>query len=180
LRERVEATLRLLGASPDLLSRRNLPLFEDATGLALAHVSRSGREHFLLPTAAVRWQRMRDAAAIESVVLVMISGFRSFAQQLELVRTRLAAGQPVDEVLTVLAPPGCSEHHTGEAADIGTPGSAPLSEAFEDTAAFRWLAANAGTFGFRMSYPRGNPMGYCYEPWHWRHTGTSAAYTEAD
>lgn len=170
MRDRVEAALRAIGASPDLLDRRGLPIFDEARELGVAHVSQSGREHFLIPAAASAWQDMRGAAAAAGVVLVMISGFRSFAQQLELIRSRLASGQPADEILAILAPPGCSEHHTGRAADIGTPGCAPLSEHFEQTDAFHWLSANADGFGFRMSYPRGNPFGYCYEPWHWYFT----------
>jgi len=167
LRDRVEAALREIGASPDLLEQRGLPIFEEASDLSVAHVSESGREHCLIPPAASAWQRMREAAVGEGVVLVMISGFRSFAQQLELIRAHLTSGQSIDEILTILAPPGCSEHHTGRAADIGTPGCKPLSERFEQTDAFHWLGANADSFGFRMSYPRSNPFGYCYEPWHW-------------
>jgi D-alanyl-D-alanine carboxypeptidase len=166
-RASIRDALLEIGASSDLLERRGLPIYADATDLVLAHVSQSGHEHFLIQAAADRWQRMREAAALESVVLVMISGFRSFEQQLELIRAELAAGRSVDEILIVLAPPGCSEHHTGRAADIGTPGCEPLSESFEQTAAFDWLSANAGTYGFRMSYPRGNAMGFRYEPWHW-------------
>ena len=65
------------------------------------------------------------------------------------------------------AAPGYSEHHTGCAVDIATPGSRPLTEEFEDSQAFRWLTDNAGKFGFSMSYPRNNPAGFIYEPWHW-------------
>ena len=28
---------------------------------------------------------------------------------------------------------------------------------------------SARDFGFEMSYPRGNPHGVDYEPWHWRY-----------
>jgi D-alanyl-D-alanine carboxypeptidase len=97
----------------------------------------------------------------------VISGFRSFDRQLELLRARVNDGQAIDELLTVLAPPGSSEHHAGRAVDIGTPGCEPLSEAFCETDAFRWLAAHAAEFDFRLSYPRDNPWGYRYEPWHW-------------
>lgn len=166
-RQKIEAGLREIGASTGLPTERALPLFEDATELELAHVSQSGREHFMTPEAAECWGRMRDAAATEDVVLVMISGFRSFDQQLELIRQKLAAGQAISEILEVLAPPGCSEHHTGRAADIGTPGCEPLSERFEGTAAFGWLNSHAHEYGFHLSYPRSNPMGFRYEPWHW-------------
>lgn len=167
LRSRIEQTLVGIGVSPDLVTRRGLPLYADATDLVVAYVSRSGHERWLEPRAARHWERMHAAAARDRVDLVMISGFRSFDRQLALIHQRLAGGLSVDEVLTVLAPPGCSEHHTGRAVDVGTPGCEPLSEAFEMTAAFRWLGANADRFGFGLSYPRDNPFGYCYEPWHW-------------
>lgn len=166
-RQKVEAGLLEIGAAPDLLVQRSLMLFPDATELALAHVSQSGREHFLVPPAAAQWGRMRDVAAKDAVVLVMISGFRSYDRQLDLIRDKLSSGQQIEQILELLAPPGCSEHHTGRAVDVGTPGCEPLSERFEDTGAFEWLRANAGNFGFRMSYPRGNRSGYRYEPWHW-------------
>ena len=35
-------------------------------------------------------------------------------------------------------------------------------------AAVAWLRANADAFGFALSYPRDNPHGLVYEPWHWR------------
>lgn len=69
--------------------------------------------------------------------------------------------------------PGYSEHHTGYAIDIGD-GARPdthLSEAFEDTPAFRWLEKNAARFSFELSFPRHNPQGVSYEPWHWRFVG---------
>lgn len=164
---RARAALESLGADVDLIERRGLPLFGEAGGVVVAHVSRSGHEHFLAPEAAWRWQEMRARAAGEGVELVMISGFRSFDRQLELIRAKLDSGVAIDEILAVLAPPGCSEHHTGLAVDIGTPGCEPLSERFEATSAFRWLEARAADFGFRMTYPRDNQWGYLYEPWHW-------------
>lgn len=169
LRNRVEAALRELGARSDLLAERGLPLFADATDLTVAHVSHSGSEHYLTPAAAQSWVQLREEAAVDDVVLVVISGFRSFERQLELIRDQLSGGKPIDEILAVLAPPGCSEHHTGRAVDVGTPGGEPLSESFENTQAFAWLEANAARFGFQMSYRRNNPFGYCYEPWHWCH-----------
>ena len=81
---------------------------------------------------------------------------------------KVAAGMPMDEILRVSAAPGYSEHHTGCAIDITTPGSEPLEEEFEHTDAFRWLVRSAERFGFAMSYPRDNAFGIIYEPWHWQ------------
>jgi D-alanyl-D-alanine carboxypeptidase len=73
----------------------------------------------------------------------------------------------LQEILKVNAAPGFSEHHSGRAIDIGTPGQPPAEESFEHTAAYAWLDAHAEQFGFRLSYPRGNSHGISYEPWHW-------------
>jgi D-alanyl-D-alanine carboxypeptidase len=159
--------LESFGASGDLLEARGLPLFEDATELEIAHISASAREHLLVPEAARQWRALRQAADDEGVTILVISGFRSFDRQVELIRAKLNRGEQLDEILAVMAPPGCSEHHSGRAVDVGTPGCEPLSETFEDTDAFQWLARRADEFDFRLSYPRGNPAGFQYEPWHW-------------
>ena len=69
--------------------------------------------------------------------------------------------------LPIFAAPGFSEHHTGRALDIGTPGFVDLEENFETTAAFAWLQVHAEEFGFTLSYPKGGTRGIGYEPWHW-------------
>jgi D-alanyl-D-alanine carboxypeptidase len=114
---------------------------------------------------------MQAAAWRDQVRLDAISGYRSHAYQLGIFERKLARGQTVAQILTVNAAPGYSEHHAGTALDIGTPGEAPAEESFEHTPAFAWLGAHAARFGFAMSYPRDNPHGIVYEPWHWRHHG---------
>ena len=167
LRQRAETALTRLGARPEVLVERNLPLFPDALNLAIAHVSASGREHQLIPKAATQWIRLRSDANDDGVTVVVISGFRGFDQQFELISSRVESGELIEEILAVIAPPGCSEHHSGRAVDVGTPGCEPLSEAFAETEAFRWLTVNAEEYGFRLSFPPRNRWGYQYEPWHW-------------
>ena len=77
-----------------------------------------------------------------------------------------------DHILTpfsakYFAAPGCSEHHTGRAIDIGSPGNEALEEDFALTPAFRWLEQHAGNHGFILTYPQGASHGIGYEPWHW-------------
>ncbi len=155
------------GAPSSLIEARALALFPDASHLVVADVSRSGREHLLIPAAAHAWRALRNAAAAEGVALIIVSAFRSFERQAELVGAKLAAGRNAAEVFATSAPPGCSEHHTGCAVDIGTLGCEPVSLDFEGTPAFEWLQANAARFGFLLSYPPGNRFGFDYEPWHW-------------
>ena len=156
------------------IADRQLPRFADATVLTVADRAESGREFLLTPATATAWQQMKNAAAKDQVELLMVSAFRSFNRQAELIETKLAAGQDVDQILTLLAPPGCSEHHSGRAVDIGCPQARPLDETFEHTTAFAWLQTHAPDHGFVLSYPRGNRYGYIYEPWHWCYQGAAA------
>ena len=155
------------GITPDLVAERYLVAQPEARELELVAREPSGREHRLAPRAAKAWRAMQAAAASQGVAMDLVSTFRSVARQAEIVHAKLARGQTIEEILKVSAPPGYSEHHTGLAADIGAPGVPALDAAFEHSPAFAWLSANAGSFGFRLSYPRGNACGFDYEPWHW-------------
>ncbi|MDB5986606.1 MAG: D-alanyl-D-alanine carboxypeptidase family [Nevskia sp.] len=166
-RVRIRSTLADWGVTEDVVARRRLPIHAEARSLAFAGLGADGRDKFLAPRAARAWQAMHAAAQADGVELLLLSAFRSYDFQMQLIRGKLAQGRAIDEVLTVNAPPGCSEHHSGRAVDIGASGTPPLEEAFERSAAFAWLSAHAGRFGFWLSYPRGNAEGYLYEPWHW-------------
>ena len=143
------------------------PVFDEATDLVEVGPNLVGRMQRLTPATARKWNELQAAAAEEGVQLLMVSGYRSIAYQARLIRKKINAGQSVSDILAVNAAPGFSEHHTGRAIDIASPGSRPLTEEFEDSNAFRWLEKNAGTYGFSMSYPRDNRAGFIYEPWHW-------------
>ena len=143
------------------------PAFAEATDLVEIGPNLVGRTQRLTPRAADRWQSMVRAAAADGVMLLIVSGFRSVDYQARLIRKKINAGQAIGEILEVNAAPGFSEHHTGQAVDIATPGSRPLTEDFENTEAFRWLGKNAEKFGFSMTYQRDDPWGFIYEPWHW-------------
>ena len=158
-----------LGITEDYLEARGLRACVEATALVCAEVAADGREFLLTPATAAAWHTMKAAAAADGLTLVIESALRSVARQAEILRGKLDAGQTLDEALQWVAPPGYSEHHTGRAIDIGTPGSAAFEEEFEATPAYAWLQRHAAAHGFTLSYPRGNAQGYGYEPWHWCH-----------
>jgi len=143
------------------------PVFDEATDLVEVGPNLVGRMQRLTPGTARQWAGMQAAAKADGVLLLIVSGFRSIDYQARLIRKKINAGHIVSEILEVNAAPGYSEHHTGRAIDIASPGSRPLTEEFEDSDAFRWLQDHAASFGFSMSYPRDNPGGFVYEPWHW-------------
>ena len=167
----VLSALQALGIPPEIISTRALPLHPEAQELVLAERGEDGREHLLEPTAAAAWKQMVAAARDDGVPLRIDSAFRSVGRQTEIVRQKLASGLSIDAVLSVSAPPGFSEHHTGCAVDVGTTGHRSLDIEFADTEAFRWLSSHGRDFGFALSYPEGNPHGYAYEPWHWCYHG---------
>jgi len=171
----LQARLDALGLDAEAYARRTgLATIAEPEVLALAGFDRYRRPLWLRPDAARAWERMRAAAARDGVVLEAISGYRSHDYQLGIFERKLARGLAVADILAVNAAPGFSEHHGGDALDIGTPGEPPAEESFEATPAFDWLSRHAGGHGFTMSYPRGNPHGIVYEPWHWRFRGPAA------
>jgi hypothetical protein len=91
------------------------------------------------PDVASAYDRMAAAAAAAGISLIVVSGFRSDAEQ-----AALFAAHPDP---TWVAPPGHSLHRCATELDLG-----PES-------AYGWLAANAGRFGFVQRYS--------WEPWHY-------------
>ena len=164
---KVDSILASLGIALDTIEARSLVLYPEATELVLAETGEDGRQHRLVPPAARAWASLKEAAHADGVDISIVSAFRSVERQAEIVRAKLARGQSIDQILSVSAPPGYSEHHTGRAVDVTTGGVRPLEVEFEDTAAFEWLSGNAERFAFFLSYPRQNRYGYMYEPWHW-------------
>ena len=161
------ARAHALGVPRDYARMHKLERVREPKRLQFIGHDTQQRAQWLAPRAANAWARMCQAAAQDSVELQIVSAFRSVEYQLGILQRKLDRGQPIAEILRVSAAPGYSEHHSGRALDITTPGFAALEEEFENSPAFAWLKKNARRFGFRMSYPRRNPHGIAYEPWHW-------------
>lgn len=157
-----------LGIPADYARSRGMPVQRVARSLVSAGpAADDGKPVRLTPRAAAAWKRMRAAAAADGVSLLPLSGYRSVPRQTRIIRRKLRAGQTITDILRLVAAPGCSEHHTGRAIDIGSPDNQNLDEDFAKTAEFRWLKGHAARYGFRLSYPRNNRHGIGYEPWHW-------------
>ena len=156
-----------LGIATDYGNDPLLPRYAEAKELIEVGPNIVGRVQKLTRRAAALWSAMVASAAADAVELLLVSGYRSYEYQGGLIENKLNNGESIDQILTVNAAPGYSQHHTGEAVDLATPGCRPLSEEFEASDAFAWLQQNARRFRFYMPYPRDNPLGFIYEPWHW-------------
>ena len=161
------ALLAELGIPPEYGRDPLLETYAEASDLVDVAENIVGRMQKLTRQSADAWLAMQAAAAEEEIELLLVSGFRSIEYQADLIRRKLDAGQFIGDILKVNVAPGYSQHHTGDAVDIATPGFKPLLEEFEDSPAFGWLRDNAIQYGFTMSYPRDNPEEIAYEPWHW-------------
>ena len=128
---------------------------------------------------------MQKAAAADGVTVWMQSGYRSVKYQTSLYekKTQYYLDKGYDnaaakeKAAAVVNPPGYSEHNCGLAADLNSPEHTGLDEDFENTAAFRWLCAHAGDYGFILRYPKDaeDKTEIIYEPWHWRYVGVENA-----
>lgn len=116
-------------------------------------------------------------AAADGLRLYGLSGYRSYERQ-EQIFTYKARKRGEEVANRTSARPGQSEHQTGLAMDVTSPGvNYRLNQSFGETKEGKWLVENAPDFGFIIRYPKGKEeiTGYSYEPWHLRYVGVEAA-----
>ena len=166
-----------LGIPAHYAAQCGMAAHAECSSLVDAGVDVFGRPARLEAATCTAWQAMQAAAAADGIELQLVSAYRSHDYQRQLFERKLARGQVLEDILKVNAAPGFSEHHSGRAVDIGTPGCAHLEEVFEASAAFAWLSQHAGQHGFRLSFPRDNAFGVLYEPWHWYYEGIGHSTT---
>ncbi len=171
----IDEVNRGLGIPADYAAKHNLvPLPE---GKDLVEVPRDvyGRKVEMVAPAAAALKTMFAAAARDGIKLETVSGFRSINYQTGLIRRKLKGGMSIQKALSINAVPGYSEHQTGCAVDLTTPGVPAADGSFEHSKAFAWLQQHGAEYGFHLSFPPGNKYGYEYEPWHWRYVAAEPA-----
>jgi D-alanyl-D-alanine carboxypeptidase len=129
------------------------------------------RGMLLRRAAADSLEEMAAAAGSQGISLLVSSAYRSHDYQVE-VYNRIVKEMGQAAADRESARPGRSQHQTGLAADFGS-----IDDSFAETAAGRWMAANAGRFGWSLSFPDGyeDVTGYRWESWHYRYVGRDLA-----
>ncbi len=145
----VEASAEAEAAAPAAAAGGEGPAIASGGGYGGPLVYRNGEG--MRPDVAAAFDRMSAAAAADGISLIVVSGFRSDAEQAE-----LFAAHPDPKWV---APPGTSLHRCATELDLG-----PES-------AYGWLAANAGRFGFLQRYS--------WEAWHFGFTAGPAPCSAA-
>lgn len=143
--------------------------YEDCDEKDLVQTQKDGvKVHYKCKDA---FDKMYETALKEGIELEIISAYRSSKYQIEIFKYKFKDKEnpTLEELkkrLSVSAPSGYSEHHTGLAIDINS-----VEDDFADTKEALWLEKNAPKFGFELSFPKNNKQGLSYEPWHWRYVG---------
>lgn len=120
------------------------------------------------------FKNMWSAAKEKGLKLMINSSYRDYASQEEVWQSyEEARGEEYADSIAARA--GFSEHQTGLALDIITPGA--NKNTFDQTEEFKWLEKNAYKYGFILRYPNGKEdiTGYEYESWHFRYVGKEIA-----
>jgi hypothetical protein len=136
-------------ASVPSSSWTGMPAVAEGGGYSGPLVYRDGEG--MRPDVAAAYDRMAAAARRAGIDLVVVSGFRSDAEQAE-----LFARHPDPRWV---APPGRSLHRCATELDLGP------------SSAYGWLAANARRFGFLQRYS--------WEAWHYGFTAGPPPCSEA-
>jgi hypothetical protein len=135
--QRVEASAVAEAAAPYAAAAGGSTGVASGGGYGGSLIYRDGEG--MRPDVAAAYDQMAAAARGDGVVLIVVSGFRSDAEQAE-----PFAAHPDP---TWVAPPGHSLHRCATELDIGS------------SAAYSWLASEASRFGFVQRYS--------WEPWHY-------------
>lgn len=129
---------------------------------------------------AKAFQEMYDAAKAEGVDLTPVSGYVSTEIQTSLfdqkVEELIAQGETRENAMAIasqtILPGGCSEDNVGISVSVGM-----QVESFSQSAAYRWLQANAAKYGFIERYTAEKKAftQVNARPWYWRYVGADNA-----
>ena len=144
-RQRVEVEASATAELAPLAVGPGMPAMASGGGYSGPLAYRGGKP--MRPDVAAAFDRMAAAASAEGVALIVVSGFRSDAEQ-----AQLFAANPDPRWV---APPGKSLHRLGTELDLGP------------DAAYGWLATNARRFGFLKRY--------AWEAWHFGYVGNAGS-----
>lgn len=117
---------------------------------------------------------MQSAISKEGMYIKIVSGYRNFATQ-EVLYANYLASDNKENTETYSARPGHSEHHLGEAIDVGS--DRDLSLIKPQYLQSKWLEENCYKYGFILRYPENKKeyTGFICEPWHFRYVGKDLA-----
>jgi LAS superfamily LD-carboxypeptidase LdcB len=180
LQEAVKNYKKLDSLDPELLKKYSKVYFlnENYTPTGLADIDPdfikgAGRKLQIHNEVWPRLDALLTDAKDADLSLLVTSAYRSFGSQAAL-KSGYVVRYGTTKANSFSADQGYSEHQLGTTVDFITGKASTLSNSFDQTPEYKWLVENAYTYGFTLSYPKGNKY-YIYEPWHWRYVGIELA-----
>lgn len=131
------------------------------------------------------FEMLRAHLRVEDIIIDLNSAYRSLERQ-ESIFLEFMNKYGIDYAEDVVAMPGTSEHHTGQALDLVINVDGKWIEENEDSMKhldiYKRIHKVLKHFGFILRYPEGKEdiTGYPYEPWHIRYIGEEDAMKIGD
>lgn len=126
------------------------------------------------------FEMLKAHLKIDGIIIDIDSGYRSLEAQ-ENLFLKFMKKYGIDYAEEIVAMPGTSEHHTGQALDINIMKDGKWlienDELMKEEQVFEQIHKVLKHFGFILRYPKGKESitGYPYEPWHIRYVGEEIA-----
>ena len=133
-----------------------------------------GDDQFVRKEAYDEFVSMFNAAKDNDIKIIINSSYRSYADQ-KATYDDFIERYGLETTEGLAAHPGNSEHQTGLAIDVTTPGY--NTKTFDTSDAYTWLTNNAYKYGYILRYPKDKEYltGFDYESWHYRYVGKEIA-----
>lgn len=131
------------------------------------------------------FEMLKAHLRVDGILIDIDGAYRSLETQENLLLSFMQK-YGLDYAEQIVAMPGTSEHHTGQAIDITINKDGTWLEENDDLMKeediFNRIHKTLKYFGFILRYPKGKEdiTGYPYEPWHIRYIGEEAAMEIGD
>jgi len=128
------------------------------------------------PACAAALEKLLDACKEAGYTPFVRTAYRNQSFQRSIFQNKVAQ-VGYDKAIQIVAIPGTSEHHTGDAVDIVDATYKNMNYNQADRPTQQWLMEHCWEYGFILRYPDGtsNITGIIYEPWHYRYVGVELA-----
>lgn len=160
------------GAQIILVNRWN-PLPDDYAPEELVDIVNGAQA---TPECAAALEKMLAACKEAGFTPFVRTAYRNLSFQRSIFQDKVAQ-VGYDKAIQIVAIPGTSEHHTGDAVDIVDATYKNMNYNQADRPTQKWLMEHCWEFGFILRYPNGtsDTTGIIYEPWHYRYVGLELA-----
>lgn len=164
-----------------LVNKKNIFCEKDIEDFEMIEYENYKEKYILVENETFRhFEMLRAHLKIDGIIIDIDSAYRSLESQ-ESLFLEFMNKYGMDYAESIVAMPGMSEHHTGQAIDLIIKKNDVWIEdndlLMNETEIFEKIHSCLKYFGFILRYPKNKEhiTGYPYEPWHIRYVGEDIA-----